>query len=58
MLIVKKQLKRKLKQNLALLTLMVSAFLSGCVATSIDAPCPHFGATCHKTPVNVWDYPK
>lgn len=37
-------------------TLMVS--VTACVSDSLNAPCPNFGASCKKIPVNSWDYLK
>ena len=42
-----------------LLTLTVLIFfgsLAGCVSDYLNAPCPNFGSSCTKVPVNGWDY--
>ncbi len=44
----------KLKLIILLCTLGV---LSGCAKSELAAPCPNFGASCHQTPINTWDYP-
>ena len=38
-----------------ILTLFVAS-LSGCAKDTLDSPCPNFGRTCTKQPVNSWDY--
>lgn len=30
--------------------------LSGCAKDTLESPCPNYGRTCHKQPVNSWDY--
>ena len=30
--------------------------LSSCASDNASAPCANFGAWCHKTPINSWDY--
>ena len=42
-------------RSFILTLLLASAALTGCAATDLKAPCPNFGATCTKTPVNGWD---
>ena len=29
--------------------------LTGCASQSLEAPCPDFGKSCNKTPINSWD---
>jgi hypothetical protein len=40
-----------------LLVAMILA-LTGCATNNsqLKAPCPNFGAMCHKTPINSWNY--
>jgi hypothetical protein len=42
-----------------LLTVTVMAgflgVLSGCAANNIGAPCPNFGSSCQKAPINSWN---
>lgn len=37
------------------LVLLLSVLLLGCASDSLKAPCPDYGASCDKTPVNSWD---
>jgi len=30
--------------------------LGGCAKNTIDSPCPNFGKSCSKTPINSWNY--
>jgi len=32
--------------------------LSGCASDNLKAPCPNYGSSCHKTPINSWNYPR
>jgi hypothetical protein len=46
---------KKYLLNLMALVLIVST--AGCASNSLNAPCPDFGSSCKKIPVNSWDYP-
>ena len=30
--------------------------ITSCTSGPLKAPCPQFGAYCHKRPVNAWNY--
>lgn len=32
--------------------------LTGCAPSNLQAPCPHYGFWCHKTPINGWATPQ
>ncbi len=38
-----------------LMIFFIVGALLGCAAQNLNAPCPHFGASCAKVPVNRWD---
>ncbi len=44
-----------MRKKTFLLALFVLS-LSGCAKDTLDSPCPNFGRTCSKQPVNSWDY--
>jgi len=45
-----------MKKCVLALTLFIGlAALGGCASDQLNAPCPHFGASCSKVPVNSWD---
>lgn len=35
--------------------LTAMSVMSGCAKDNLNAPCPNFGASCQKSPVNGWD---
>ena len=35
---------------------LVISLLAGCAASNIGSPCPNFGKSCRKIPINSWDY--
>jgi hypothetical protein len=35
--------------------MLVSVLLVACASDNLKAPCPDYGASCDKTPVNSWD---
>ena len=37
------------------LMVMLGAGISGCATHSLNAPCPNFGSSCLKIPVNSWN---
>lgn len=38
------------------LLIVVSAVLAGCASTTtLKAPCPNFGKSCDKAPINSWN---
>jgi hypothetical protein len=39
-----------------LIPLILIASMAGCASDNLNAPCPNFGASCKKIPVNSWDY--
>ena len=41
---------------LALTVLVFVGSLAGCASDNLNAPCPNFGSSCSKAPVNSWDY--
>lgn len=45
-----------MKYILGSLLLMGALGLAGCASPTLKAPCPNYGDSCHKTPVNSWDY--
>ena len=38
------------------MTAIAITLLTGCAASTQKAPCPDFGTSCIKKPVNSWDY--
>lgn len=43
--------------QLSLASVFAASFLllTGCASQSLKAPCPDYGKSCSKTPVNSWD---
>ena len=49
-------MERTMKRFVLALTLcVVLGALGGCARDQLNAPCPNFGASCSKVPVNSWD---
>mgnify|MGYP003557399950 FL=1 len=47
----------KIKKYLfSLILLILIESIVGCASEKLNAPCPNFGASCKKIPVNSWDY--
>ena len=43
--------------RLAFLVCLIGNLLTGCASdTALKAPCPNYGASCAKKPINSWDY--
>ena len=55
---IEKQIIKKTtlkKAALALALISVCALFGGCATSgSLNAPCPNYGATCARVPVNSW----
>lgn len=45
-----------MKKALFLTSVLALLLLSGCARTVLKAPCPNYGNSCSKTPINSWDY--
>ena len=39
----------------ALTILVCGHYISGCTRDTLQSPCPHFGATCHRVAVNHFE---
>lgn len=50
--------KKAPRQAIAVLLLCCfTSFITGCTSTAtLKAPCPNYGASCAKKPINSWDY--
>ena len=47
----------KIKKYLfSLILLILIESIVVCASDNLNAPCPNFGASCKKIPVNSWDY--
>jgi multisubunit Na+/H+ antiporter MnhC subunit len=50
-----KNLKKMIQATVITSTAVSFLLLTGCASQSLKAPCPDYGKSCSKTPVNSWD---
>ncbi len=43
------------KRRLMCILIVVIVTLSGCAKSNLNTPCPNFGDSCMKAPVNSWN---
>lgn len=50
-----KHLKKMIQVSVASSIAVSFLLLTGCASQSLKAPCPDYGKSCSKTPINSWD---
>ena len=45
-----------MKKAIVVVLMIMTLGLVGCVKDNIGSPCPNFGKSCSKTPINSWNY--
>lgn len=50
------RIKQFIKKLVPMITVIAVCAMGGCAKDSIGSPCPDFGKSCTKTPINSWNY--
>ena len=48
--------KKFINKLAPMVMIAVALGLGGCAKDNIGSPCPNFGKSCPKTPINSWNY--
>lgn len=50
------RVKQIINKLVPIALIAVALGLTGCAKDNIGSPCPNFGKSCSKTPINSWNY--